>query len=162
MNKKGFTLVELLAVIALLAIISGLAIPNVISSINNSNKNTFYLDAKRMISKAEALLSVDKTARRNLTDGSSRIYTFNELNVDEEFQKDADGGIFEGSNSTDPNQTFVKVTKREDRYEYCICVVGSKRKITGTSKNCSLSNTDSSIGCIVSTSLTGIDVVEDK
>ena len=43
MNKKGFTLVELLAVITLIAIIAGMAVPNVMSSIENSKKNTFLL-----------------------------------------------------------------------------------------------------------------------
>lgn len=39
-NKKGFTLVELLAVIAILAILVILAIPNVMS---------MYIDAKKML-----------------------------------------------------------------------------------------------------------------
>ena len=41
MNKKGFTLVELLAVIALLALLTGIAVPNVISTINNNKKNRY-------------------------------------------------------------------------------------------------------------------------
>ena len=40
-NKKGFTLVELLAVIALLALLMGIAVPNIISTINNSKEMIF-------------------------------------------------------------------------------------------------------------------------
>ena len=46
MDKKGFTLVELLAVIALVSVLSGLAVSNVISSVKNSKKNEFLMDAK--------------------------------------------------------------------------------------------------------------------
>ena len=36
LNNKGFTLIEVLAVIVIIAIIGGIAIPNVLSTINNS------------------------------------------------------------------------------------------------------------------------------
>ncbi|UKI58404.1 MAG: prepilin-type N-terminal cleavage/methylation domain-containing protein [Clostridium sp.] len=38
MNKKGFTLVELLAVIAILAILVLVAVPNVLGMFNNAKK----------------------------------------------------------------------------------------------------------------------------
>ena len=41
MNKKGFTLVELLAVIAILAILVIIALPNVLEMYRNARKNTF-------------------------------------------------------------------------------------------------------------------------
>ncbi len=46
MNKKGFTLVELLAVIAILAILVIIAIPNVLKMFNDSKKNAFMVQAK--------------------------------------------------------------------------------------------------------------------
>ena len=60
-NKKGFTLVELLAVIALLALLMGIAVPNIISTINNSKRNDFLSDTKRMVAKAEYLISSNGT-----------------------------------------------------------------------------------------------------
>ena len=41
MNKKGFTLVELLAVIAILAILVIIALPNVLELYRNARKNAF-------------------------------------------------------------------------------------------------------------------------
>ena len=41
MNKKGFTLVELLAVIAILAILVIIALPNVLEMYRSARKNTF-------------------------------------------------------------------------------------------------------------------------
>ncbi len=46
MNKKGFTLVELLAVIAILAILVIIALPNVLKMYNNAKKNIFLTEAK--------------------------------------------------------------------------------------------------------------------
>lgn len=55
-NKKGFTLVELLAVIVVLAIILVIAYPSVIKSINSSKEKTKYMAAKEIVSMAEAYM----------------------------------------------------------------------------------------------------------
>lgn len=52
MNKKGFTLVELLAVITILAILVIIALPNVIKLYNNAKKNTFLTEAKTIYKEA--------------------------------------------------------------------------------------------------------------
>ena len=46
MNKKGFTLVELLAVIAILALLVIIALPNVLSMFNEAKKDIFLIEAK--------------------------------------------------------------------------------------------------------------------
>lgn len=153
MNKKGFTLVELLAVIALLAILMGIAVPNIISTINNNKRNTFLADAKRMISKAEYLISSNRDDRNKLLNNEVSYITYylNEsgLNEKQEYTTDADGGPYS-------DKTFVKVSLKEGSYEYCVCVVGSRRNIS-TNGNCnSLDN------CLTSDRLTGIDVVKDN
>ena len=48
MKKRGFTLVELLAVIAILAILVIIALPNVIKLFNSSKESTFITEAKRI------------------------------------------------------------------------------------------------------------------
>ena len=52
-SRKGFTLVELLAVIAILAILVIIALPNVISMYNRAQKQTFLTEAKKVYSEAE-------------------------------------------------------------------------------------------------------------
>ncbi len=52
-NKKGFTLVELLAVIAILAILVIIALPNVINMYNKAQKETFLTEAKKVYTEAE-------------------------------------------------------------------------------------------------------------
>ena len=48
MKRKGFTLVELLAVIAILAILVIIALPNVLKMYNNAKKNTFLVEVKSL------------------------------------------------------------------------------------------------------------------
>ena len=52
-NKKGFTLVELLAVIAILAILVIIALPNVINMYNNARKQVFLTEAQSVASASE-------------------------------------------------------------------------------------------------------------
>ncbi len=52
-NKDGFTLVELLAVIAILAILVIIALPNVIGMYNRAQKQMFLTEAKKVYSESE-------------------------------------------------------------------------------------------------------------
>ena len=52
-NKRGFTLVELLAAMVILGMIMAIAIPNVMGILNNSRNKTYVDDAKRLASVAE-------------------------------------------------------------------------------------------------------------
>ena len=49
MNKKGFTLVELLAVIAILAILILLVTPNILKMFNEGKENIFIQQAQRVM-----------------------------------------------------------------------------------------------------------------
>ena len=153
MNKKGFTLVELLAVISLLAILMGIAVPNIISTINNNKRDTFLMDAKRMVAKAEYLISSNKSDRDLVYNGTNVVYDLNDLNGKGEFQSDADNGGYNAN-------TYVKVSRVNDSYKYCICVLGSKRKISDTATCNPATASDSE--CLDSSELTGIDIVKDR
>jgi len=142
MNKKGFTLVELLAVIVVLAILTGIAVPNVISTINNNKRRTFLMDAERMVAKAEYFLSSSRSDRNTVSTNGSITYALTQLNEKKEFSADPDGGTYQNAS--------VTVTLSGGEYKYCIFLEGSKRKI-GTSSS-----------CVDSKSLTGIDIVKDK
>ena len=52
-TKKGFTLVELLAVIAILAILIIIALPNILSMFNKAKEDTFFTEAKSVMRAAK-------------------------------------------------------------------------------------------------------------
>ena len=59
-NKKGFTLVELLAVIVVLAIVMGLAVVGITSVLESTRKSAFAADANSYIEGARALVRADE------------------------------------------------------------------------------------------------------
>ena len=65
MKNKGFTLVELLAVIAILAILVIIALPNVISMYNKAQKQTFLTEAKKVYSEAEKKYLTNAISSKN-------------------------------------------------------------------------------------------------
>lgn len=75
LNKKGFTLVELLAVIVVLAVIMVIAIPTVIDSMNSAKKNSFVMYGQKMITAAMSKVQGDAL------DGvaAKSVYQFSEL-----------------------------------------------------------------------------------
>ena len=68
--KKGFTLIELMIVIAIIAIIAAIAIPNLIEARKNGNE-TAAIGALKTITSAQALFrEADKEADGNLDYGT--------------------------------------------------------------------------------------------
>ena len=65
-NKKGFTLVELLAVIVILGIIAVIAIPQIMDSLNKARNKISAIEKNRLIDGAEEMImeviSCDMTA----------------------------------------------------------------------------------------------------
>ena len=59
MNRKGFTLVELLASLVILGLLMGIAIPNVVGTIRKQRKNTYIEDSKRLVSRAKTMISAN-------------------------------------------------------------------------------------------------------
>ena len=60
-DKKGFTLVELLAVIALLAFLAVLVMPNAFSSVREAKKNAFITEAKTVFQEATNKYTQERT-----------------------------------------------------------------------------------------------------
>lgn len=59
MNKKGFTLVELLAVIAILAILVILALPNILNLFNDAKKSAFKTEVQTLYNTAQQQYILD-------------------------------------------------------------------------------------------------------
>lgn len=116
MNKKGFTLVELLSVIALLAIIMLLAIPNIISIIEKGKKQAFLDDAKKFISLVEYQV--------NKNNSETDVFYLTDYN--DKFNKDPSDGQYDMNKSC---VIFVSNVTKHNEFQVTLC--GSKMKIVG-------------------------------
>lgn len=78
-NKKGFTLVELLAVIVVLAIIMIIAIPSVLNSMATAKKNSFKVFGQDVIRKA---MEIREIAELDPDQELKNCYTLDELKLE--------------------------------------------------------------------------------
>ena len=74
-NKKGFTLVELLAVIVVLAIIMIIAVPSVMESMNSARSKAFIIYAQKVLNTA----STKYQSKILMGDDISTCYTLEAL-----------------------------------------------------------------------------------
>lgn len=84
MNKKGFTLIELIVVIVILAIILLISVPKVINIISNSKKKAFLssIEMFQEIIKTDALISKPITYTLDSNGNLKKIYGEEEIKVD--------------------------------------------------------------------------------
>jgi type IV pilus assembly protein PilA len=127
LNKKGFTLVELLAVIVILAVILVIAIPNVLSIIEKSRKDSTVNTAKMMVKAAQLAVAQGQTAGGTAITVPSSANTavtikLSSLGLDN-VTKDTDGGSY-----TDAT-TYVLVAYINGGLRYYVTIDSSKRDI---------------------------------
>lgn len=116
-KHNGFTLIELLAVIVILGIIMMIAIPNVISTVEKQEKNTYISDANKLITMA-------KYTMRTNTDipypdpGQVVILYFSYID-NGDVETDPEGRTY------DLEQSYVALKHTDDKYiEYWVQLVG--------------------------------------
>ena len=119
MKKKGFTLVELIAVIALLSIIMLLIVPNVANYLNSSKKTLFYDNVVKMFKSATTtfMYQDDPTNTTFSNNGvkldvdveSEYVYTIKVNNYGEVISIDVNNGVYSyNKSSSDINEGLNK------------------------------------------------------
>lgn len=116
-NRNGFTLVELLAVIVILGIIMLIAVPNVVSVIDNNRKETYLSDAKKMVTMAEYATRTN-TSILMPNSGEVTVLRLSYIN-NGDLTKDPEG------NSYDTYRSYIAIKKGNDGFdEYYVNLVG--------------------------------------
>ena len=128
MKNKGFTLVELLAVIAILAILVIVAMPNVLGMFNEAKVNVFVTDVQKIIDAATTAFTKDA-----LNNAGKTIYYSSVDNDDLNTKKlDMSGAKKEYFIEIDRNGEFKRVVVYDDNYCYDIYSDGTTVKRTGS------------------------------
>lgn len=116
-KRNGFTLIELLAVIVILGIIMMIAIPNVISTVEKQEKNTYVSDANKLITMAKYALRTNTDIPYPDPDQVVILYFSYIDNGD--IETDPEGRTY------DSEQSYVALKHTDDNYiEYWVQLVG--------------------------------------
>jgi type IV pilus assembly protein PilA len=117
-NQRGMTLVELLAVIVILGIISAIAVPSIGGLIDNTKKDAHVANAQQMVNAARMAITSDVNLQKTGTLYLPLLYLENQNFL--EAVSDPDGGSssyakgndqIEDSSFVEINATsFVKIT----------------------------------------------------
>lgn len=124
-NERGLTLIELLAVIVILGIISAIAIPAIGGLIDNSKKDAHVSNAQQMINAAKIAVTADKDLIP--PSGQTTQITLGDLenNGYLETLKDPDG------DKTTYNRTASKViiTNNNNKLSYSVKLINGTRGV---------------------------------
>lgn len=101
-NSKGFTLVELLAAVVILGILTAFSVPSIMKVITNNRDKTYREDAKKMVTLAESRIRSGNVVK--LAKEECMIITMNGLKSGE-FKKAPNGGEY------DKNESFVLIRR---------------------------------------------------
>ena len=144
-NKKGFTLVELLAVIVILAVILVIAIPRIIDVIDSSKLSSFESSARMIISDAEKQYAINKVngieeelSCENTSKLNSNEYSNCEITFDSEGLASIEltgSGKFEGLKCKGNSTTLVCGTNLPTD-EACFTFNSSTGEITDYDNSC--------------------------
>lgn len=118
LNNNGFTLIEVLAVIVVIAVLGGIAIPNVLSSINTSKDKSLEIMISNIVTSSKSLYeeveygSGEKPIYQYSADGTktSIQVTINDTVIETNLQTLVSNGFLEGTcKDSGNNSNCVKV-----------------------------------------------------
>ena len=139
MNKKGFTLVELLAVIAILAILVIIALPNVLKMYNDSKKNAFMTEAQNLAKEVSSKYISESMKGNKVSVISNKQNPLNMAGMELEynFELDSQGKIknmivSNGTYCISTNKNYTKITRNDISDK---CSYEKLHNIVGTLKN---------------------------
>ena len=107
MNKKGFTLIELIAVVAVLSILMLLVVPNLIRNYNDSKKEVFHDNVVRIYDSAESTYVSSGGKSGNYNSDDNKLNSSISKNIKYEVDISEDGKITKIF-VTDGSYTFSK------------------------------------------------------
>lgn len=115
-NNKGFTLVELLAMLVVLGILMAISIPNITGILNQSKNNIIEDDVSKMVSTAQTKIATDEDIKKPAKD-KCLVFTLSSLDKNNDYKSGPNGGEYDMYNS-------VVIVKRVNAdYKYYVTLL---------------------------------------
>lgn len=130
-NEKGFTLIELIIVIAILAIIAAVAVPNILRAVDNSRRTTDVSNAKII---ADAIATV-RASNENFS-ATGETFTFNAAGITAATDATFAAAVLTQLNNNAPTPSFAAATALgADRFIATVAVNGQITVIASDGTN---------------------------
>lgn len=115
-NNKGFTLVELLAMLVVLGILMAVAVPNITGIMSNQKTSMYKSDAMQMVESAKTKVAKNKYIQKP-AQGECLVFSLNYLNSNEDFSTGPNGGEYL------PWDSYVVYAREGSRYKYYVTLI---------------------------------------
>lgn len=129
-NQKGLTLIELLAVVVILGIISAIAVPSIGGLIDNSKKDAHVANAQQMINAAKIAV----TSNKAIVPGKNQSVYLNLAYLEDEGYletvKDPDGGTYVKATANNPTPTATSNFTEPSNDSYVVISANNNNKLT--------------------------------
>ena len=112
MKNKGFTLVEVLAMLVVLGIIVGITMPNITGILENQKVNTIIGDAKKMINSAKTEVLTNNDVYLPKENNQCVVLDLSKIDKNSDIKADADDEEYDRVNS------FILIKFKDKKYEY--------------------------------------------
>ena len=118
-NKKAFTMVELIVIMIIIGVILIFALPNVTSTLERNKKDVMINDAKDFVEKTKNCINFNKASCPN----STGTYSLETVDSRKEIKESPFGNEYNRASSV------VQVSKVGNTYEYKITLYDDEYKI---------------------------------
>lgn len=129
-NERGLTLIELLAVVVILGIISAIAVPSIGGLIDNTKKDAHVANATQMINAAKIYVT---GSAESIDDGGTEKLTLQMLydkNLLEEME-DPDGDEYTPTSGGSDVGSYVLIERDGTKFTYNVRLTNGTRGVEG-------------------------------
>ena len=124
MNRKGFTLVELIAMLVVISILMVIAIPNISGIIKKNRESISTEDINKMVGSAKTKLNVNK-AKYPPENDDCVVMTLDFIDSNSDYKTGVNGGTYDRTESVIVVKK-KKMTTTTSKYEYYVRLVEIK------------------------------------